>query len=415
MIKLVDFIRIEVPTPLWQIANSIKVGDTIARKDFEFCENLLSSGRLQGDADLYFSLAVYYYWGRNDSKAVVCYTKAAEQGHAGAQNNLGYCYHKGIGVEQDVQRAFELYLKAAEQGVAKSMEHLGELYMKGHGVNIDQTKAAEWYTKAAEKGLPTSQFELGVCYQFGYGVEVNPNKAFEFYSKAAQQGNADAQCNLGLCYVHGNGINQDIEKAVEMFTKAAEQGDMVAMKNLGECFLNGWGAEKDTDRAREWFSKANALPEFESLLEEQIKSKGGNLDSQLEPHVPQPDYQVGEPKESFEVFCQEFLSNRAQCKTFAFFGKGKEFEILTTPLTVNIYNSFKSRMVVSDEDGDMLLDQYKNKNEINELIELLTNVYLNQSVTFKLPSIKESAAAQSAKAISSKGVYLVAVFPDFED
>ena len=118
---------------------------------------------------------------------------------------------------------------------------------------------------------------------------------------------------------------------------------------------------------------------------------------------------------SFEMYCKEFIENRAECKTFAIFGKGKRFEIITTPLTFNIYNTFKSRTLCTQDDGEKFLDQYKNKNEINDLIELLGSIYRDKSATFKLPSIKEFAAAQSAKVIDKKGVYLVVQFPDFED
>jgi len=37
------------------------------------------------------------------------YQKAAEQGHAAAQNNLGYCYQNGIRVE-DVEKAIKRQL-----------------------------------------------------------------------------------------------------------------------------------------------------------------------------------------------------------------------------------------------------------------------------------------------------------------
>ena len=35
------------------------------------------------------------------AKAVECFRIAAEDGHAGAQNHLAYCYDNGFGVEQD--------------------------------------------------------------------------------------------------------------------------------------------------------------------------------------------------------------------------------------------------------------------------------------------------------------------------
>lgn len=44
------------------------------------------------------------------------YRKAAEQGYAEAQYNLGVCYEYGIGVLTDRNKAFEWYNKAAVQG-----------------------------------------------------------------------------------------------------------------------------------------------------------------------------------------------------------------------------------------------------------------------------------------------------------
>ena len=44
------------------------------------------------------------------------YRKAAEQGHANAQHNLGNRYRKGEGVTQDYAEAVKWYSKAAEMG-----------------------------------------------------------------------------------------------------------------------------------------------------------------------------------------------------------------------------------------------------------------------------------------------------------
>ena len=43
--------------------------------------------------------------------------KAALQGDAGAQNNLGVCYEYGEGVKQDYAEAVKWYQKAAQQGM----------------------------------------------------------------------------------------------------------------------------------------------------------------------------------------------------------------------------------------------------------------------------------------------------------
>lgn len=42
--------------------------------------------------------------------------KAAEQGHAGAQNNIGVCFYEGNGVPRSYTTAKYWYRKAIEQG-----------------------------------------------------------------------------------------------------------------------------------------------------------------------------------------------------------------------------------------------------------------------------------------------------------
>ena len=53
--------------------------------------------------------------------------KAAEQGDAEAQNNLGRCYVKGDGVEKDEKEAAEWLRKAADQGFELAKEYLEKL------------------------------------------------------------------------------------------------------------------------------------------------------------------------------------------------------------------------------------------------------------------------------------------------
>ena len=56
------------------------------------------------------------------------YRRAADQGHALAQYNLGLRYAKGEGVIKDNKEAVKWYRKAAYQGYALSQYHLGHAY-----------------------------------------------------------------------------------------------------------------------------------------------------------------------------------------------------------------------------------------------------------------------------------------------
>ncbi len=53
--------------------------------------------------------------------------KAAKQGYAGAQFNLGCCYYYGQGVERDYAEAADWFRKAAEQGHANAQDNLNKL------------------------------------------------------------------------------------------------------------------------------------------------------------------------------------------------------------------------------------------------------------------------------------------------
>jgi TPR repeat protein len=53
------------------------------------------------------------------------YQKAADQGYAGAQYDLGFMYVNGKGVLKDDKQAVYWYQKAADQGYAEAQSILG--------------------------------------------------------------------------------------------------------------------------------------------------------------------------------------------------------------------------------------------------------------------------------------------------
>ena len=65
----------------------------------------------------------------------------ADQGDAGAQNNLGVMYDTGQGVPRDDAEAVRWYRLAAEQGHARAQFNLGVNYDNGEGVPEDDAEA----------------------------------------------------------------------------------------------------------------------------------------------------------------------------------------------------------------------------------------------------------------------------------
>ena len=56
------------------------------------------------------------------------------------------------GVAQDYTKAFEWYQKAANQGDADAQYNVGYMYYQGQGVAKNFAKAIEWFKKAASQG-----------------------------------------------------------------------------------------------------------------------------------------------------------------------------------------------------------------------------------------------------------------------
>ncbi len=129
----------------------------------------------------------------------------AEAGDAEAQNALGALFYSGEAISKDatgkvmdydLEAAAGWFYRAAEQGHAGAQFNLGLLYAEGQGVQQDAAKAVEWFTKAAEQGNVDAQNNLGVMHLIGEGVPKDINKAVEWFEKAAAQGNEEAKANL---------------------------------------------------------------------------------------------------------------------------------------------------------------------------------------------------------------------------
>jgi TPR repeat protein len=214
----------------------------------------------QGDADAQTNLGLMYDRGEgvpeDDKEAVRWYRMAAEQGDAYAQTNLGLMYDRGEGVPEDDKEAVRWFRKAAEQGDANAQINLGLMYDKGEGVPEDDKEAVRWFRKAAEQGDANAQINLGRMYQRGEGVTKDYEKAARWHRKAAEQGDAYAQYILGVMYDHGDGVPKDQVKSFQWQLKAAKQGYSDAQFNLGLMYDRGEGVPEDDKEAVRWYRMA---------------------------------------------------------------------------------------------------------------------------------------------------------------
>ncbi len=103
----------------------------------------------------------YYAKVGDNVEAVKWYRKAAEQGNATAQNNLGVCYENGDGVAKDMKEAVKWYQKAAEQGNADAQLNLEPFYRSG--ADEDKAEAFKWLLKTTMQGHAVGTLNLGKC------------------------------------------------------------------------------------------------------------------------------------------------------------------------------------------------------------------------------------------------------------
>ena len=61
-------------------------------------------------------------------------------------------YGNGYGVLKDHTEAVKWYRKAADQGDATGQFNLGFMYDNGYGIAKNATEAMKWYQKAADQG-----------------------------------------------------------------------------------------------------------------------------------------------------------------------------------------------------------------------------------------------------------------------
>ena len=207
-------------------------------------------------------------WDKRKEKAMYWFKKAAEQGHAPAQCEIGdlilddYIDH----FPEEYDEAAKWYRMAAEQGYPKGQFRYGGSCEEGLEPGQNDAAAMKWYQMAAEQGYVPAYLELADIYSSSRMIKdrspgvtyIKPDdgESANWYRMAAQRGNAHGQLRLGSCYAHGTGVEQDYTEAVKWYCLAAEQGNYFAQNLLGDMYEEGRGVAQDNAAAEKWYGMA---------------------------------------------------------------------------------------------------------------------------------------------------------------
>ncbi|GAB5486553.1 MAG: hypothetical protein Pars2KO_01230 [Parasphingorhabdus sp.] len=210
----------------------------------------------------------------------------ANNGDALAQSFLGYMYHLGVGVKQDMalarqwleksaaqnhpagqtelawflqenapdeaSRTIELYLLAAAQGYAKAQSHLGYALWEGKLGITDRKRSIELFNAASEAGHPYATYALGI-----YGKQMN--NSMTRLRVLADAGNVEG--NNWICELQYQMGNAD--KVAKDCSLAARGGYAGARAIWAQLHDRGQGIPKSPSEARYWAKLASSQPELE--------------------------------------------------------------------------------------------------------------------------------------------------------
>jgi SEL1 protein len=280
---------------------------------FEYYQKLAS---LDGNSSAMYMLATLYSTGvgggveRDQAKALLYYTFAANSGHTRAEMALAYRHHAGISTPRSCETALKYYKRVADKSFAwyrsgppggmawiheafRITDETGGLYGEGasvssSGINAirggptSETYASiddiiEYLDLMAQKGDFKAAFNLGRIYYDGErGLERNfelsrkylmqvvtaywkkGGKATDPSKPGLTSTAARAAGLIGHMYLRGEGVVQSPEKAEHWFKRGSSEGDAHSRFSLGQMALHGMGnVEKNVKRATDLFKAAS--------------------------------------------------------------------------------------------------------------------------------------------------------------
>jgi TPR repeat protein len=138
---------------------------------------------------------------KQNKDANMHFQKSMESGSLYGYHKIGNMYFTGesdLNIKSDKTLAIQYLQKAANEGFAMSEYNIGYCYYMGQGLEKDRSKAMDWFEKSSNHGYAVAQFKLGQCLFNGTGVIEDKHKGEKWITKAAEYGHPDAILSLEL-------------------------------------------------------------------------------------------------------------------------------------------------------------------------------------------------------------------------
>ncbi|KAK1837179.1 protein sel-1 1 [Podospora conica] len=222
--------------------------------------NLLKESAAQNNSDALYILAEMNFYGNyshpRDFHASFNYyhTLASLNGNASAQHMVGLMYSTGVGgaVERDQARALLYYTFAANQGHTRAEMAVAHRHHAGIGVPKNCENAVKYYKRVADKAMAW--------------VRAGPPGGMSWVSESYRiadetggvYGEGASVASTGTLSMKGNAASDaayaSIEDIIEYLDLMSQKGDFKASYNLGRLYYEGQrGLPKDHELAAQYF------------------------------------------------------------------------------------------------------------------------------------------------------------------
>jgi TPR repeat protein len=182
----------------------------------------------------------------DEKKALDWYRKAAEQGHASAQNNLGLRFEHGQGVAAGPAPGAALVPQGGRAGLPRRAIPPGHAVRRADGVVQDPRRRSVWYRKAAEQGHVRAQFDSACATKRHAACGRDERKAMAWYRRAAEQDYARRSTTSACCSTRTTPDHARPARRRAWYREGGQQGHALAQFTLGLRYDNGQGLSART-------------------------------------------------------------------------------------------------------------------------------------------------------------------------
>jgi TPR repeat protein len=186
-----------------------------------------------GDHECKFTIGNRYHKGLgveyNIEVAIAFYKLVTERRHAlelcsRAQYILGTMYHTGIFLPYDIDKAMKLYQSSVDKGNDDAARRIKEIEYHGHTYDKEAIYLS-CYNNIVDSSLD-EQYDIAL-HVFYEGERYQQDKflAARIYKRIADQGHSDAQYKLGKMFDNGDSVLENKHEAIKLYKLSADQGN----------------------------------------------------------------------------------------------------------------------------------------------------------------------------------------------